>query len=118
MFASVEDPAWIDDPLLRHWNISHLGLHAAHSGLAELRLPRELALPMIDQLVCSHARYFVLNVFSTFSQAVVAHVGLAHGATVGWVRDLTPRQQRRIGIGVSYWRQAARVFEAHGQEAS
>lgn len=111
IFASVEDPAWISDPLLRRWNISHFGLHAASSGALKLRLPQELAAPMLDQLVCSHAHYFVLNVFSTFSQAVMAHVGLAHGAAVGWVRDLTPSQQRLIGVAVSYWRQAARVFE-------
>jgi hypothetical protein len=107
IFASVEDPAWISDPSLTHWHISHLGQLAAQSGAAQLKLPWELAAPIIDQLVCSRARYFVLNIFSTFSQAVMAHVGLADGARVGWVRDLTPQQQRHLGVDVVFWRNAS-----------
>jgi hypothetical protein len=107
IFASVEDPAWISDPRLGHWNMSHLGLHAARSGAAQMQLPWELAAPLLDQLVCSRARYFVLNIFSTFSQAVMAHLGLANGATVGWVRDLTEQQQRQLGVEITFWRNAS-----------
>mmetsp|Transcript_23601 Transcript_23601/g.76284 ORF Transcript_23601/g.76284 Transcript_23601/m.76284 type:complete len:548 (+) Transcript_23601:80-1723(+) len=107
IFASVEDPAWISDPQLGHWNMSHLGQHAAHAGAAQLQLPWELAAPLLDQLVCSRARYFVLNIFSTFSQAVMAHLGLANGASVGWVRHLTEQQQRQLGVEVAFWRNAS-----------
>jgi hypothetical protein len=47
----------------------------------------------------------LLNVFSTFSQLVEVHVGLAAGEKVGWVRDLLPAAQvsshalGRVGLG-------------------
>lgn len=104
IYAAVENPEWIRHPTLRHWNLSHLEQHINRANAQELRLPWDLAAPLIDQLVCAHSRYFILNIFSTFSQIMMAHIGLANGKVIGWVRNLSRRQQRQLGIEVAYWR--------------
>lgn len=35
---------------------------------------------------------------------MMAHIGLANGKVIGWVRNLSRRQQRQLGIEVAYWR--------------
>ena len=72
---------------------------------AKLPIPATLTAALIDQLVCSRARYLLLNVFSTFSQLVMGFIGLRASHTVGWVRDLTDAQQRTLGVNVTFLRQ-------------
>mmetsp|Transcript_7023 Transcript_7023/g.19781 ORF Transcript_7023/g.19781 Transcript_7023/m.19781 type:complete len:221 (-) Transcript_7023:333-995(-) len=59
---------------------------------------------IIDQLVCSRASYLLLNIFSTFSQMVIAHIGVRHSEKIGFVRDLTLSQQGALGVHVDFWR--------------
>jgi len=67
-------------------------------------LPHDLLFVLIDQLVCSRARVLLLNAFSTFSQMVLARIGLTHPDVLGWVRDITSSQQQDVGIELQYYR--------------
>ena len=46
----------------------------------------------------------LLNAFSTFSQLVMGRIGLRHGQSLGWLRDLSKSQQQAHGVTVSFWR--------------
>ena len=108
VYASVEDAAALGRmPSLRRYNVSSLATFEPLVHAAELPLPPSLAAILLDQLTCAHAQVFILNAFSTFSQMVVGRVGLRHPRTLGWLRDLTRRQETSLGIHVSYWRRLA-----------
>jgi hypothetical protein len=43
-------------------------------------------------------------VYSTFSQLVMGHIGMAHPLQVGWTRSLNSKQQKALGVTVQYWK--------------
>ena len=93
--------------LRRVHELAHCHVVRAHA----LPIPDAIAATILDQQVCSHARHFVLNIFSTFSQLVMGLIGLRH-PRIGYVRDLTPQQQRAAGVNVTFWRQLPSHLEA------
>ena len=110
LFVSVEDAAVLRTAGLDRFNLSSLssspidsaarGARAAHG----LELPDGIANVLIDQLTCARAQSLLLNAWSTFSQLVMGRVGMQHPDLVGWTRDLAPADQRRVGVGVAFWR--------------
>ena len=103
-FAAVEDPTHVAFPALRPFGLSPLAAFSSTVRAHALPMPDAIAATILDQQVCSHARHFVLNIFSTFSQLVMGLIGLRH-PRIGYVRDLTPQQQRTLGVNVTFWRQ-------------
>lgn len=109
-YVSIEDPAALASMAsLRHFNLSTLATFAPLLREARLPLPPTLAAILLDQLACAHASTLLLNAFSTFSQLVMGRIGLRHplghpSIELGWVRDLTKRQQARLGVNVAFWR--------------
>ena len=103
-YAAVEDPAHVALPALRPFGLSPLAAFSSTVRAHALPIPDAIAATILDQQVCSHARHFVLNIFSTFSQLVMGLIGLRH-PRIGYVRDLTPQQQRAAGVNVTFWRQ-------------
>ena len=102
-YAAVEDPAHVALPALRPFGLAPLAAFSTTVRAHALPMPDAIAATILDQQVCSHARHFVLNIFSTFSQLVMGLIGLRH-SRIGYVRDLTPKQQRTLGVNVTFWR--------------
>jgi len=76
-----------------------------------LLVSRQLLAPLLDQLVCSQAKWLILNVFSTFSQLAMGFIGLKSGHQIGWVRDLKMEEQAVAGVNISFWqRQPGEAF--------
>lgn len=77
-----------------------------HRLKAVVNVSDQLLAPLLDQLVCSRARWLVLNVFSTFSQLTMGFIGLRASSAIGWVRDLSREAQLRAKVNVTFWRRA------------
>lgn len=109
-YASVEDASVLASMVsLRRFNLSSLQTFGGLLADAKLPLPPTLAAILVDQLTCARASTLLLNAFSTFSQLVMGRIGLRHPLgheryELGWVRDLTRRQQARLGVSVTFWR--------------
>ena len=78
---------------------------ALHS---EAKLPREVGRELVDQLVCAGAPTLLLNAFSTFSQLVLARIGMHHALRIGWVHELSLEQQGAVGVRLAYLRRIDR----------
>ena len=104
-YASVEDASVLGKMAsLRRFNLSSLATFEPLLRQALLPLPPTLAAILIDQLTCARASVLLLNAYSTFSQLVMGRMGLRRPKQLGWVRDLTKRQQAQLGVKVSFWR--------------
>ena len=80
------------------------GLLDAFAAASPEPLHRSVLAPVVDQLVCARASALLLNVFSTFSQLLMAHIGMRRPERVGFVRDLSELVQRDLGVHVDFWR--------------
>ncbi|EOD12444.1 hypothetical protein EMIHUDRAFT_104301 [Emiliania huxleyi CCMP1516] len=80
------------------------GLLDAFAAASPEPLHRSVLAPVVDQLVCARASALLLNVFSTFSQLLMAHIGMRRPERVGFVRDLSELAQRDLGVHVDFWR--------------
>ena len=104
IYASIEDAAFLKRPSLRPFNMTSLSELAdivrATSREQRLQIPDSIGNVLIDQMVCGRAKILLLNAFSTFSQMVIARVGLG---SLGWARDLSPTQQRQLGVTINFW---------------
>ena len=113
-YVSIEDSSALASMAsLRRFNLSTL-MVAPLLDEASCRC-RPPSRPSSDQLACAHATTLLLNAFSTFSQLVMGalgapSVGPSHHE-LSWVRDLTKRQQVRLGVSVVL---AARRFSEEG----
>ena len=103
VYAAVEEPAALRAPEFANLSLSSLADHTALVDAADLGMPADLAATLLDQLVCARARTLLLNIYSTFSQLVMSHIGMRRGG-LGFVRDLDHTQQRVAGVRLTYWR--------------
>ena len=104
-YVAIEDSAALKEmPTLTPFNLTALDAFAHLLSSARLKLAPALAAILADQLACSQASILLLNAFSTFSQLVLGRLGLQHRESLGWVRDLSSRQQRALGVTVAFWR--------------
>ena len=104
-YVAIEDSAALKEmPMLTPFNLTALDAFAHLLSNARLKLAPALAAILADQLACSQASILLLNAFSTFSQLVLGRLGLQHRESLGWVRDLSSRQQRALGVTVAFWR--------------
>jgi hypothetical protein len=106
LFVATEDPAFVAAPRFAKYNLSTFAQLAAADPSLVLPPPAAVSAGLLDQLVCSRAKVLMLNVFSTFSQLAMGYIGLRNAQTLGWVRDLTPPQQKMLGVKVNFWRKA------------
>jgi hypothetical protein len=105
VYASIEDASQLATmPSLRRFNISTLATFEKILRDVHSPLPPALTAILVDQLTCSRAQVLLLNAYSTFSQLVMGRIGLTHADALGWVRDLTRKQQHRLDITVIFWR--------------
>ena len=99
LFIASEVASIAQQPPFLDLNASSL---SKFNGLIGKSLPFPPALigAVLDQLVCSHAQYLLVNGWSTFSQLVMGHIGLRYPRRIGWAQDLTPRDQNLVGVVV------------------
>ena len=103
IYAAIEDPSYLKQPLLAPFNISTLSDFEPLTRHAT-KAPQGLTNVLLDQMVCARADHLVLNIFSTFSQMMLTRMGLDHPGEVGWTRDLSAEQKRSLNVDVEYWK--------------
>lgn len=109
IYVSIENASLLADLGADELNLTSLAtaaslVRAAETGALGRSLPRPILDVLLDHAVCSRARHLLLNVYSTFSQLVMGHIGMAHPLQVGWTRSLNSKQQKALGVTVQYWK--------------
>ncbi|MEC8818324.1 MAG: hypothetical protein VXX30_04495, partial [Planctomycetota bacterium] len=99
-------PGFTGDPAdIPERTLANLGFALDDSGVELLgeRVMGGFGTVLLDQLTCARASSLLLNAWSTFSQLVMGRVGMQRAELVGWTRDLSPADQRRLGVRVDFW---------------
>ena len=122
IYAAIEEPSYLRQPLLQPFNIScltdwqwHIEFGVAKRFPLPPNLPQGLHDVLLDQMVCSRADHIMLNIFSTFSQMMLTRIGLDHPNLVGWTRELGTYQQELTGVTVDFWK-TLRIQSPHEED--
>ncbi|KAL1511878.1 hypothetical protein AB1Y20_005160 [Prymnesium parvum] len=98
LYASIEDSSFLESAALRPFNFSSLKSFSKLVDGSSISMPPGVRDVLLDQLVCSRAKWLLLNAYSTFSQLVMSRIGMSVPSRVGWTRELTKQSQQKLGV--------------------
>ncbi|KAL3905215.1 MAG: hypothetical protein SGPRY_010992, partial [Prymnesium sp.] len=97
LYEDRVNASWLNSPSLRRLNLSTLSSFYSIVDSNAPHMSTAVRDVLVDQLVCSRANMLLLNAYSTFSQLVMGRMGMEASSRVGWTRDLSASDQKRLG---------------------